>query len=194
MLPEQACARGVNTILYDSLIRGEKGFGTLVARIRNAQPDVVYFGGLYSEAGYLLRQLRDQGSTAWFISGAGIVSEGFVMAAGDARFLTKVLMTFGADPRNPKTYPTSTPLVARFRQQGYEPEGYTLYAYTTVQVIAAALQANSPQAGGAALGAWIKRNSILTAMGVKRFDRKGDLTVSDYVMYRWKADATYSEL
>lgn len=191
---DRLMSRGVNAVLYASLTRGEKDFAALVTKIRSMKPDVVYFGGLYSEAGHLLRQLRAQGSRAWFISGAGIAADGFVKAAGDGRFLTKTLMTFGADPRDPKNNPAGAKLVASFRAQGYEPQGYTLYAYTAVQVVAAALQAKGAKAGGAELGHWIKRSSISSVMGVKKFDKKGDLTVSDYVIYRWKTDGTYKQL
>lgn len=187
-------SRGINEALYEGLTRGEKDFNALVTKIRGVKPDVVYFGGLHSEAGPFVRQLREQGSNAWFISGDGIVSEDFVKAAGGGQFLTKVMMTFGADARDENNNPAGAKLVERFRAQGYEPEGYTLYSYTAVQVVAAALQAKGAKTGGAELGNWIKQSSIPSVMGVKKFDKKGDLTVSDYVMYRWKTDGTYSQL
>lgn len=186
--------RGVRELFYEGLTRGEKDFNALVTKIRAANPEVVYFGGLHTEAGPLLRQLREQGSDAWFISGDGIVSEDFVKTSGGGRFLTKVLMTFGADPREPKNYPDGAKLVAAFRAAGYEPEGYTLYAYTAVQVVAAALKAKGKNAGGEVQADWIKQSSIPSVMGIKQFDSKGDLTVSDYVMYEWKTDNTYSQL
>ena len=86
--------------------------------------------------------MREQGVDAWFMSGAGIVSEDFVKAAGGAQFLTKTLMTFGADPLNPASNPDGAEVVAAFRAAGYEPEGYTLYSYSAMQVIVAALAAN----------------------------------------------------
>lgn len=186
--------RNVRAVLYEGLTRGEKDFNALVTKIRALNPDVVYFGGLHSEAGPLLRQLREQGSDAWFISGDGIVSEDFVKTAGGAQFLTKVLMTFGADPRNANSNPAGAKLVERFRAQKYEPEGYTLYSYTAVQVVAAAMQSGGLKAGGAKQGSWLKSNSVPSVMGVKEFDAKGDLKVSDYVMYQWKTDGTYSQL
>lgn len=191
---DQLRKRGVREVLYEGLTRGEKDFNALVTKIRATNPEVVYFGGLHSEAGPLVRQLREQGSDAWFISGDGIVSEDFVKTSGGGRFLSKVLMTFGADPRNPQSNPAGAKLVEAFRAAGYEPEGYTLYAYTAVQVAAAALKAKGAKAGGAGLGAWIKQNSVPSVMGAKQFDSKGDLTVSDYVMYRWSTDGTYTQL
>ncbi len=190
----QLNARGTNVVLYEGLTRGEKDFNALVTKIRSLSPDVVYFGGLHSEAGPLLRQLRDQGVDAWFVSGDGIVSEDFVKATGGPEFLTKTLMTFGADPRNEESNPAGAKLVERFRDSGYEPEGYTLYAYMAVQVLAAALEANEGETSGSVLTDWAKANGANTVMGRKDFDDKGDLTVSDYVMYRWTTDGDYNQL
>ncbi len=184
----------VKVVLYEGLTRGEKDFNALVTKIRSLNPDVVYFGGLHSEAGPLLRQLREQGSDAWFISGDGIVSADFVKTAGGPQFLTKTLMTFGADPRDADSNPTGAALVGKFRKKGYEPEGYTLYSYTAVQVVAAAMKAVGVKAGGAKQGAWLQKNAVPSVMGEKAFDSKGDLKVSDYVMYQWKTDGTYSQL
>ena len=185
---------GVDVVLYEAITRGNFDLGELVAKISAANPDVVYFGGLHKEAGHLLRQIREQNIDAWFISGAGIASDEFVKATGDNRFLRKTLMTFGADPRDEKHNPDGIEVVQRFRQQGYEPEGYTLYAYTATQVVAAALQANQGEKSGKVLAEWIKANGVPTATGMKRFDDKGDLRVSDYVIYRWTTDGTYERI
>lgn len=185
---------GVDIAYYQGIDRGTKDFKDLVGKIRSLNPEVVYFGGMHSEAGPLLRQLRDGGVDSWFVSGAGVASAEFVDSAGGPEFFTKTLMTFGADPRNEKTNPAGVELVNRFRSLGYEPEGYTLYAYATVQVIAAALQANLGETSGAKLSAWIKNNGVDTVMGRREFDAKGDITVSDYIIYRWTTSGEYEEL
>ena len=51
---DQLRARGLDIALYEDLTRGEKDFNPLVTKIRSISPDVVYFGGLHSEAGTLL--------------------------------------------------------------------------------------------------------------------------------------------
>lgn len=181
---------GLTEVLYEGLTRGEKDFNTLVTKIKAAKADAVYFGGLYAEAGPLVRQMREQGLTAVFVSGDGIVSNEFLTAVGGAKYAEGVLMTFGSDPRK---LPSGEALVKTLRASGYEPEGYTLYAYATIQVIAAALQHN-PGAGGEKLAQWLKSHPVSTVMGEKSWDAKGDLTVSDYVMYRWQADGSYNEL
>lgn len=180
---------GVTEVLYEGLTRGEKDFNALVTKIKAAKAEAVYFGGLHTEAGPLVRQMREQGLKAHFISGDGIVSENFVTAAGGNKYASGVFMTFGADPRK---IPTGKKVVDNFRKGGYEPEGYTLYSYATLQIIAEALKATN-KTSGADLAKWLKSNRVQTVMGTKSWDQKGDLKKSDYVMNMWNQKGKYAE-
>jgi branched-chain amino acid transport system substrate-binding protein len=181
---------GTTPVLYEGLTRGEKDFNALVTKLKQNKVDVVYFGGLHTEAGPLVRQLREQGLDIPFISGDGIVSEDFVTAAGGKKMITNVYMTFGQDPRN---IASGKKVVENFRQQGIEPEGYTLYSYASIQIVAHAME-STKSSDGYTLSKYLKENTIKTVIGDKSWNSKGDLKKSDYVMYQWKADGTYSEL
>ena len=52
--------------------------------MKAANPDVVFYGGYYEQAGRLKKQLADAGVKATFISGDGSLDVGFVKAAGAA--------------------------------------------------------------------------------------------------------------
>ncbi|AEF56004.1 branched-chain amino acid ABC transporter substrate-binding protein [Marinomonas posidonica] len=182
-------AYGVKEVLYEGLTRGEKDFNALVTKIRSVDADVVYFGGLHSEAGPFVRQLREQGSKAIFISGDGIVSDEFVSVAGSPKYVDGVLMTFGADPTS---YAAGKEVVNQFRADGIEPEGYVMYSYAAMQVVAEALKQTDLDPVKAA--DWLHGHKVETVMGTKSFDEKGDLLVSDYVMYEWDDKGKYSML
>ncbi|MCF4997578.1 ABC transporter substrate-binding protein [Pseudomonas syringae] len=187
----QLVKRGVTPVLYEGLTRGEKDFSTIVTKIRGAGADVVYFGGLHPEAGPLVRQLREQGlKDVKFMSDDGIVTDELVTTAGGPQFVDGVLMTFGADPR---LLPDSKAVVDAFRKAGTEPEGYTLYAYASVQTLAAAFNGAKSNNGEKA-AEWLKKNPVKTVMGEKAWDTKGDLKVSDYVVYQWDKDGKYHQL
>ena len=142
------------------------------------------------QGGPLVRQMKEQGLTAPLISGDGIVSEAFVLAAGGPHFTSGVYMSFGADPRQ---IPTGKKVVEQFREKGYEPEGYTLYAYATLQVVATAMKATK-SIEGETLAQWLRTHPVETVMGTKSWDAKGDLLVSDYVMYHWDRQGKYKEM
>lgn len=173
-------ANGVKAVLYEGITRGDKDFNSLVTKMKGLKVDTIYFGGIHTEAGLIVRQSREQGLKATFISGDGIVTNEFAEIAGPAT--DGVLMTFGADPRN---IPEAKEAVDAFRAAGYEPEAYTLYSFAALQVIANALAANDLTNDGGKLAAYLKANSFSTVMGKKEFDSKGDLKVTDYVVYKW---------
>ena len=187
----QLTKRGVKPILEEGLTRGEKDFSALVTKIRSVNADVVYFGGLHPEAGPLVRQMREQGlKDVTFMSDDGIVTDELVTTAGGAQYVDGVYMTFGADPR---LLPDSKAVVDEFRKSGYEPEGYTLYAYASLQALAAGFNGAKSNKGEDA-AKWLKANPVKTVMGEKAWDSKGDLKVSDYVVYQWDAAGKYKQL
>ncbi|HET9533798.1 MAG: branched-chain amino acid ABC transporter substrate-binding protein [Mesorhizobium sp.] len=175
-------AAGVTEAMYEGVNVGDKDFSALVAKMKEAGVSVVYWGGLHTEAGLLMRQLADQGLKAQFMSGDGIVSNELASIAGDA--VDGTLMTFSPDPRK---NPAAKDLVEKFRAAGFEPEAYTLYSYAALQIIADAIKkagsAEDPQKVAEAIkasGPWS------TAIGEIGYDEKGDITRPDYVMYTWK--------
>ncbi|MCS3839654.1 branched-chain amino acid transport system substrate-binding protein [Pseudomonas sp. JAI111] len=187
----QLVKRGVTPVLYEGLTRGEKDFSAVVTKIRAAGADVVYFGGLHPEAGPLVKQLRTEGlKDVKFMSDDGIVTDELVTTAGGPQYVDGVLMTFGADPR---LLPDSKTVVDDFRKKGTEPEGYTLYAYASVQTLAAAFNGAKSNKGEDA-AKWLKAHPVKTVMGEKTWDSKGDLKVSDYVVYQWDKDGKYHQL
>ena len=186
----ELASKGVKPVLYEGLTRGEKDFNALVTKIRASGAEVVYFGGLHPEAGPLVRQMREQGLTATFISGDGIFTEELVTTAGGPQYTKGVMMTFGADPRKAEA---GKAVVEKLRASGFEPEGYTLYSYAVVQAFADAFNAVG-STDSAKAGAWLKSHPVETVMGVKEWDAKGDLKVSDYVMYEWDDKGKYSQL
>jgi branched-chain amino acid transport system substrate-binding protein len=173
-------AAGVTEAMYEGVNTGDKDFSALIAKMKDAGVTVVYFGGLHTEAGLIMRQMADQGLKAVFMSGDGIVSNELASIAGDA--VDGTLMTFAPDPRN---NPAAKELVEKFRAAGFEPEAYTLYSYAALQVVAeAAKKAGSldPQKVAETIkasGPWA------TAIGELGYDSKGDITRPDYVMYKW---------
>ncbi len=132
-------AAGVREVLYEGVNTGEKDFSALITKMKNAGVEVVYWGGLHTEGGLIVRQMRDQGVRAVMMSGDGITSDEFATIGGPG--VEGTLMTFPPDPRN---RPEAAQVVAAFRAKGINPEAYTSTPYAAVQVIAqAATAANS---------------------------------------------------
>jgi branched-chain amino acid transport system substrate-binding protein len=182
-------AGGLKEVMFEGVNKDDKDFTALISKIKAANPDLVYWGGLHDTGGLILRQMRDQGVRAPMMGGDGITDDEFAAIAGPGAEGT--LMTFSPDPR---TNPANKQLVETFRKKGFEPQAYTLYSYAAVQIIKqAAEQARSldPRKVGEVMHSGKVFNTVL---GDLSFDKKGDVTgytvggkkKDRYVLYIWK--------
>ena len=178
-------AGGMDSVLYEGINTGEKDYSALVSKIKQSRADLVYFGGLYTEAGLIVRQMRDQGVTAPLMGGDGITSDEFATVGGPG--VVGSLMTYGPDPRN---RPEAKAVVAKFRAKGFEPESYTLYSYAGVQIIAQAATAAKSLDPKKVAEKMHSGMNFKTVIGNIAYDKKGDITRLDYVVYIWKKDAS----
>jgi branched-chain amino acid transport system substrate-binding protein len=171
-------------VLYEGVNVGEKDYSALVSKIKASGADLVYWGGLHTEGGLIVRQMRDQGLKAPMMSGDGITTDEFASIGGPG--VEGTLMTYGPDARNNAA---AKDVVAKFRAKKFEPEAYTLYSYAAVQVIKqAAEQAKSLDPKKVA--ETIKSGKAFkTVIGDLSYNKKGDVTRLDYVMYVWKKNA-----
>ena len=176
--------RGVNEAIYESNVPGEVDYSDVVSMMQAADIDVFYLGGYSTEAALMVRDASERGYELQLISGDALTSTEFAMVAGPAADGT--LITFFPDARG---YPAAADVVARFRQDGYEPEGYTLQAYAAIQAWAQAAE----KAGSLDLDKMTKvlhQAEFDTVFGAFRFDDNGDMTAPGFVWYIWK-DGNY---
>ncbi|WP_044563453.1 branched-chain amino acid ABC transporter substrate-binding protein [Azospirillum sp. B4] len=178
---------GLKEVVYEAVTVGDRDMSSVITRMKDAQVDFVYFGGLHTEAGLLVRQMAEKGLKAKFMAGDGIVSNEFWNITGATG--NGVLNTFGADYRQ---QPVAAEVVKSFRAQNYEPEAYTLYSYAAVQAWAqAATEAKSTDP--AKVAAILHKASFQTVIGPLSFNAKGDRTTADYTVYQWR-DGSYTEI
>ncbi len=173
-------ALGVTEVLNDAIVSGERDYGALVTKLRQAEVSLLYFGGYHTEAGLIIRQMRNQNVDAVLVGGDALVTNEFWAITGEAGEGT--LMTFGPDPR---LNPGNTELVAAFRATGYEPEAYTLYTYAAIQAWAQAAE-RAGAVDAAAVSAALKSGRADTVLGNVGFTENGDVDAPGYVFYVWR--------
>jgi len=172
---------GMKEVLYEGVNTGEKDYSALVSKIKQVNPDLIYWGGLYTEGGLIVRQLRDQGVKAPLMGGDGITSDEFAAVGGPG--VEGTLMTYGPDPRNK---PQAKKVVDEFRAKQFEPEAYTLYSYAGVEIIKQAAEAAKSLDPKKVAEKMHSGMAFHTVLGDISYDKKGDRTNLDYVMYVWK--------
>ncbi|MFC4272064.1 ABC transporter substrate-binding protein [Sneathiella chungangensis] len=173
-------AAGAKPVMYEAYTAGEKDYTALVSKMKQEGIDIAYVGGYHTEAGLIVRQMRDQGMKTQLVSGDALVTDEYWSITGDAGEGT--LMTFSPDPRK---NPGVADLVAKFREKGIEPEGYVLYTYAAVQAWADAAKAAKSVKEADVMEA-LNNGKFNTVLGELSFDDKGDVTLPGYVWYEWK--------
>ena len=180
-------AAGKQEEMYEAITAGEKDYSALVSKLKQANIDVVYFGGYHTEAGLIIRQMRDQGLQTILMGGDALITQEFWSITGDAGEGT--LMTFSPDPRK---NPAAAEVVKRFKDKGIEPEGYVLYTYAALQAWKqAAEKAKSVERDDIVKA--LNDTEFDTVIGKFKFNEKGDPNLPPYAVYRW-SKGTYEQI
>ena len=173
----QLVTRGTKEVLYTGIDAGVQDFSRLVDEMKAADVELIYFGGYHLEAGLIIRQARELGLDVTLMSGDTLLTREFWDITAEAGEGT--LFTFEADPR---TSNSAKDTVLRFRESGYEPEGYTLFTYAAVEVFAQAAEIAGTTELEAVIEA-LKNNQFDTKLGRLAFDAKGDVIGTGYHVY-----------
>ena len=151
-----------------------------VDQMRAARPAAVYLATTPANAAALVKRAKEVGLDMTFVSGNAIGRPEFLQIAQGAA--EGVLSTTLADARS---LPAAADAVARLRERGAAAEGYTLYAYAAVQVLAQAID----KAGSTELDRVepvLRQQSFPTAIGNVRFDKEGDRDASEVAFSQWR--------
>jgi branched-chain amino acid transport system substrate-binding protein len=179
--------RGLTEAIYQAYVPGKVNYGAEIAELQAADIAVVFIGGYHTEIALMARAAGDRGYLLQLVAAVGLSTEEYGLIAGPAAEGTLFL-----DVADPRGRAEAAPVVERFRASGFEPEGYTLYAYAAVQAWAQAAE----KAGSLELQAMIaslREHQFDTVLGPIDFDDKGDLTVQSPAWYVWRG-GTYMPL
>lgn len=174
---------GLKEKIYESISRGERDYGSLVAKLKENNINILVYGGYHTEAGLITRQMRDQRLNTILVSDDDMATREFwsiTGGAGEGSFFT-----FNNDARK-KT--EAADAVKHLRASGFDPEGTTLYTYAAIQVLAESIKRAGmvdPKKAVAAL----HEGNYATVIGDISFDPKGDVTKPDYIIYQWTKGA-----
>jgi branched-chain amino acid transport system substrate-binding protein len=178
---------GKQAAMEESITAGEKDYSALVSKLKQANIDIIYFGGYHTEAGLIIRQMRDQGMNTILMGGDALITQEFWSITGDAGEGT--LMTFSPDPRK---NPAAAELVKRFKDKGIEPEGYVLYTYAALQAWKQAAEKAKSVEKDEIVKA-LNDTEFDTVVGKFKFNEKGDPNLPPYAVYRW-SKGTYDQI
>jgi len=167
---------GVKTVGYEGLTQGEVDFSAIVNKVVQAKPDVLYYGGNYTEAGCLLKQMREKGNNAVFIGSDGEDSPEWVKVTG--KYIVGAYYTTMAPDISATA--EGKAWAERFNQRfGKMPEAISTYSYDTglviMQGLLDAIKANGDKKPTREqVSEAVRKVEVKGITGTIAFDEKGD--------------------
>jgi branched-chain amino acid transport system substrate-binding protein len=158
-------------------------FDPILTPIQAANPDLVYFGGIFDQAGVLFKQARDKGIKAQFMGPDGLDSADLAKIAGDAVKSMYYTTVAGPVTYYPEAAKFATDYKARF---GKDPEPFAAQSYDSAAIVLKAIE-NAAQAAGNKKPTRTAVRDAVRALkdfkgitGTINFDSKGDPAVAKY--------------
>ena len=167
------------SVYYGGFDRSTAEFAPIVAKLKEAAPTVVYFGGLFPQGSGLAKALREGGVNATFMSGDGCFDAAFLKGAGAAG--EGALCTFFPDIEG---LASAKAEVAAYRAKfGVAPGPYSLFAYVAADL---ALQgiAKAGTADAVPVARALHSGEFQTPLGTFGFNEKGDPVHTSYVVWK----------
>ncbi|WFE48804.1 branched-chain amino acid ABC transporter substrate-binding protein [Micromonospora sp. WMMD1155] len=176
---------GERVVESGTVLPAQEDLTAVVTRIRAADPDVIFFGGYYDEAGRLLRQVRAAGVTAPFVAGDGVKDEGFLHTAGQ-RAAQDAIITCPCRP--PETLPAT--FIQQYQAEfgGLEPGTNSAEAYDAATVFLNGIGSNHlSRSSMAAYVSAYDQPGITTRIA---FTPSGELTASSITVWAYRVRDT----
>jgi branched-chain amino acid transport system substrate-binding protein len=160
-------------------------YTAILTSIKSKKPDLIFFGGMDSVGGPMLKQMKALGINALYMGGDGICTDSLGRLAGDAIGEGKVVCAEAGGVLG-----NQEKGLADFRERykkkfGQDIQLYAPYVYDAVMVMAAAMQkANS--ADPAKYLPELKKIKYEGVTGTIQFEPSGDLKDAALTLYTYK--------
>jgi branched-chain amino acid transport system substrate-binding protein len=161
----------------------QANFDSINTPLIAANPDLVYFGGIYSQGGLLLKQMREKGVEAAFMGPDGLDSSEMANLAGD--FVQDMYFTTTAGPLS--LFPRAGEFIENYEGTfGEQVQPYAAEGFDSMNIclegIAAAIEANGgAMPSRAQVAETVRATSEHDGItGIKTFNDIGDLEVAKY--------------
>ncbi len=168
-------------------------FDPLITSILASNPDMVYFGGIYDQAGVFFKQAREKGYKGIFMGPDGMDSSTLAEIAGDA-LITDGGMVYTSVSGPANLYPGTAKFIEDFKTKfGAAPQPFAAQAYDAMAICLKAIE-NAAKAKG---GEMPTREEVAKAIralkdfpgitGTYTFNEIGDITLAKYFVIKVKS-------
>jgi branched-chain amino acid transport system substrate-binding protein len=179
--------KGIKILGFDGT-EEKSNFDPIITPIKAKNPDLIYFGGIYEQAGPFFKQAREKGVKSRFLGPDGLDSSDLSKIAGKA--VVGMYYTSVAGPVS--VYPQAKQFAEEYKKKfGKNPEPFAAQAYDSTAIALKALEAVT-KAGKAptrdAVTAAVRDVKHAGITGAVEFDKKGDPKKALYFVLQVASD------
>jgi branched-chain amino acid transport system substrate-binding protein len=178
--------KGVN-VQNDVVDQKGTDYSSTVNKVKPFAPDAVFFGGYYAQGGRLLKQLREAGVNAKFLSGDGSLDGGLLKGAG-AKNTKDTIISCPCliDPTGKANAASKKFSDAYKAKYSADTAIYSAEGYDVAQVFVAAVKAGKTSAED--INNFIKTVDIPGVTKQMKFGANGEVTATDVYVYQAEGD------
>jgi branched-chain amino acid transport system substrate-binding protein len=160
-------------------------YTAILTSIKAKKPDLIFFGGMDSVAGPMLKQVKALGIPAAFMGGDGMCTEALGRLAGDGLGEGKVICAEAGGVKGPQEK-VMEDFRARYKKKfNQDVQLYAPYVYDSVMVMATAMQ-NAKSADPAKYLPVLKAIKYEGVTGTIQFDQSGDIKDGALTLFTYK--------
>lgn len=178
---EAAEAAGAEIVHFAGFAKEDTDFRPHFTPILGKDVDVVYFGGIFNQAGPMARQMREMGIDATYMSGDGTIYQEFLDMAGDDA--EGSLLTFPNVYSSDEAKVFKTNYEARYADRDVTEAGpYAIFSYVATNMLLNAI-VEGGTTEGLSMAQTLRDMTHETPLGTVRFNEAGDVSESLYVVW-----------
>jgi branched-chain amino acid transport system substrate-binding protein len=160
-------------------------YTAILTSIKAKKPDLIFFGGMDSVAGPMLKQMKALGIQAVFMGGDGMCTDALGRLAGDGLGEGKVYCAEAGGVKGPQEK-VMDDFRARYKKKfNMDVQLYAPYVYDSVMVMATAMQ-NAKSADPAKYLPVLKNIKYEGVTGTIQFDASGDIKDGALTLFTYK--------
>ena len=160
-------------------------FTAILTSIKAKKPDLIFFGGMDSVGGPMLKQMKAHGIEARFMGGDGICTEALSRLAGDGIGDGKVTCAEAGGVKGDQEKVLAD-FNARYKKKyGQDTQLYAPYVYDAVMTMATAMQ-NAKSSDPKVYLPELKKIKYQGVTGLIQFDAKGDIKDGALTLFTYK--------
>jgi branched-chain amino acid transport system substrate-binding protein len=160
-------------------------YTAILTSIKGKKPDLIFFGGMDSVAGPMLKQMKALGITAVFMGGDGMCTDALGRLAGDGLGEGHVYCAEAGGVKGPQEK-VMEDFRARYKKKfNMDVQLYAPYVYDSVMVMATAMQ-NAKSADPAKYLPVLKNIKYEGVTGTIQFDANGDIKDGALTLFTYR--------